>query len=25
LVVATYNDKHLSRYVNAGHWRDIIP
>jgi predicted nucleic acid-binding protein len=25
LVVATYNDRHLSRYLNAGHWRDIIP
>ena len=25
LLVATYNERHLSRYVNAHHWRDISP
>jgi hypothetical protein len=25
LTVATYNAKHLSRYVNADHWEDIEP
>jgi predicted nucleic acid-binding protein len=25
LIVATYNARHLSRYVNAQHWRDIKP
>jgi predicted nucleic acid-binding protein len=25
LVVATYNEKHLSRYLDARHWRDILP
>lgn len=25
LVVATYNERHLSRYLEAHHWRDIVP
>lgn len=25
LVVATYNERHLSRYVEAHHWQDITP
>jgi predicted nucleic acid-binding protein len=25
LMVATYNEKHLSRYVNAAHWGNIEP
>jgi predicted nucleic acid-binding protein len=25
LIVATYNERHLSRYVNAHDWRDIKP
>ena len=25
LVVATYNARHLSQYINAHHWRDIKP
>lgn len=25
LLVATYNERHLSRYLNASHWRDIVP
>ncbi len=25
LVVATYNARHLSRYVDAQHWEDIDP
>ena len=25
LTVATYNARHLSRYVNAHHWKDIEP
>jgi predicted nucleic acid-binding protein len=25
LVVATYNPRHLSRYLDAQHWRDITP
>ena len=25
LVVATYNERHLSRYLSAHHWRDIVP
>jgi predicted nucleic acid-binding protein len=25
LTVATYNERHLSRYLDAHHWRDISP
>jgi predicted nucleic acid-binding protein len=25
LIVATYNERHLSRYVEAHHWEDITP
>ena len=25
LTVATYNERHLARYVDAHHWRDISP
>jgi predicted nucleic acid-binding protein len=25
LTVATYNERHLSRYLDAHHWRDIVP
>jgi predicted nucleic acid-binding protein len=25
LMVATYNERHLSRYVDAHHWKDIKP
>jgi hypothetical protein len=25
LMVATCNDRHLSRYLNASHWRAIVP
>ena len=25
LIVATYNERHLSRYLNARHWKDIEP
>jgi predicted nucleic acid-binding protein len=25
LVVASYNERHLSRYLSAHHWRDIVP
>jgi hypothetical protein len=24
-MVATYNERHLSRYLDAHHWRDISP
>jgi predicted nucleic acid-binding protein len=25
LIVATYNERHLSRYLDARHWKDIEP
>jgi hypothetical protein len=25
LLVATYNERHLSRYLSAHHWHNIIP